>query len=247
MPVIDFDMGLAARVGDVYSSPGIPVEFMPEDMFERKRIVDKITDQDTFSFISFWRSGYVFDPNRWDPASMFSEYTYEGYYNDVDKTSATLFNFYPVIFTYNFVFWDTKREQMDYSSSYLFKNLYRSPITHVHASDAIGLLMNCYMDFEYKLDITDEYILEKSEKVPYFKGKFDLKLEGWLYDITDTGDSGSPIDLIQYIHTFVYNQNNFHIGDIWVPDEKIPDPGLPSGYPDGSNESANLATSYKYK
>ena len=237
MPIIDFDMGLAQRIGDVYSSPGIPVEFMPEELFERKRIVDKLNKKETFSFISFWRSGYVFDPSRWDPATMFE--ANDGYYNDQYKSSATLFNLFPVVFDYSVIFWDTKREQLDYYSSVLFKSIYlKGPIAPVLASDA-KLLMNCYMDFDYKLHITDEYILEKSEKVPYFKGKFDLKLEGWLYDVTNTGDSGSGIDLIRFVHTFIYNEHNFFMGDVWSPDPESGVPsgesGLPSGQPDSTD------------
>ena len=239
MPVIDYDMGLARKVGDLYSSPGIPVEFMPEELFERKRIVDKLMNKETFSFLSFWRSGYVFDPNRWDPSMMFENNF--GYYNDPDMNSATLFNVYPVIFDYNFIFWDTKREQLDYYSTILFKNLYKSgPIMTTMASDAPNLQLNCYMDFDYKLNVTDEYVLEKSEKVPYFKGKFDVKLEGWLYDIVDTGDSGSSLALIKHVHSFTYNENNFYMGEQWiVTPAPSPESGLPLGEPSDEIEQVH--------
>ena len=233
MPVIDYDMGLARKVGDLYPSPGIPVEFMPEELFERKRIVDKLTNKETFSFLSFWRSGYIFDPSRWDPSMMFD--TNFGYYNDPNMNSATLFNVYPITFDYTFIFWDTKREQLDYYSTILFKNLYKSgPIMTTWASDAPHLQLNCYMDFDYKLKVTDEYVLEKSEKVPYFKGKFEVKLEGWLYDVVDTGDSGAGFDhtLIKHVHSFTYNENNFYMGEQWVIEPApAPESGLPSGQP----------------
>jgi len=222
MPVLDFDMGLAVKLGDIYPSPGLTIEFMPEELFERKRIVDKLTNQDTFSFLSFWRTGFIFDISRWDPATMFEQN--EGYYNDVSKSSATLFNLYPLVFDYSFIFWDTKREMLDYYETLLFKKLYRNPITSIRASDAAGLQMNCYMDFDYKLEVTDEYLLEKDEKVPYFKGKFGLKLEGWLYDITDTGASGSGSSLIEHVHMFTYNENHFYMDGQWIPG-----PGGPSG------------------
>lgn len=224
MPVIDFDMGLAQRVGDIYPSPGLSVEFMPDELFERKRIVDKLTNKETFSFLSFWRSGFTFDASRWDPAMMFD--STEGHFNDVSKTTATVYSLFPVVFDYTFVFWDTKREQIDYYAAYLFKSLYLNPIVTIDASDSVGLQMRCYMDFEYKLSITDEYILEKSEKVPYFKGKFDLKLEGWLYNT-------STIEVIHHVHTFEYNNHHFYIDDIWVPDPESGytsgESGLPSG------------------
>jgi len=111
MPIIDFDKGLAVKFGDYYSSPGIPIEFMPEELFERKRIVDKLTNKETFSFISFWRSGYTFDPNRWCPQEMF-DYS-QGHYNNPSQTQATLFKITPVIFDYSLIFWDTKRELLD--------------------------------------------------------------------------------------------------------------------------------------
>lgn len=100
------------------------------------------------------------------------------------------------------------------------------------ASDAPNLQLNCYMDFDYKLHVTDEYVLEKSEKVPYFKGKFDVKLEGWLYDVVNTGDSGSSLDLIKHVHSFSYNQNNFYMGEQWMlTPAPSPESGLPSGQP----------------
>jgi len=229
MPILDFDMGIAKKIGDIYPTPGIPVEFMPEELFERKRIVDKLETKETFSFISFWRSGFVFDTNRFDPSTMY-DYN-EGYYNDIDMNSATLFSIFPVIFNYSFVYWETRRETLDSHMAMLLKSLYRNPIASIIASDNSGLKMNCYMDFDYKLEESDEYTLEKEEKVPYFKGKFDIRMEGWLYDSINTGDSGSSIDLILYVHTFVYNQNNYLFDEIWVPHERVPDPGLPTGYP----------------
>lgn len=236
MPDIDFDMGLAKRIGDLYTSPTVPVEFMPEELFERKRIMDKVKEKETFSFISFWRTGFTFDPNRFDPAQMF--YNTVGHYNDVDRTSATFFKIYPVIFDYNFIIWDTKRELLDYHSVLLFKDFYMNMTLTVSASDTVGLDMRCYMDCEYKLTVTDEYVLEKTEKVPYYKGKFPLKLEGWLYDIVAPSSGSTDTDIIQRVHTFVYNQNKFFMGDFWVPD------ALP-GYPDGEAglpEGANLDT-----
>jgi hypothetical protein len=235
MPVLDFDMGIAARIGDIFPSPGLTVEFMPEELFERKRIVDKLINKETFSFISFWRTGFVFDPSRWDPAMMFD--ATEGYYNDVDKTSATLFNLFPVTFNYSFVFWDTKRESLDFYETLLLKDLYKTgPITSIIASDASGLQMNCYMDFDYKLEVTDEYILEKEDKVPYFKGKFEFKLEGWLYDIN------TESSLVNDIHLFTYNLNHFYLEDEWIPDPSGPsgDPGLPSGQPDTDLELLDI-------
>lgn len=229
MPDIDFDMGLAKRVGDIYTSPTVPVEFMPEELFERKRIVDKVRNIEsgkpvTFSFISFWRTGFTFDPNRFDPAQMF--YNTEGHYNDDEKTSATFFKIYPVIFNYSFIIWDTKREMLDFHSTLLFKNFYLNMTLTVSASDTIGLDMRCYMDCDYKLTVTDEYVLEKSEKVPYYKGKFDLKLEGWLYDVVSPSSGSTDTDIIQRVHTFIYNQNKFFMEDVWVPD---PLPGYPEG------------------
>ena len=222
-------MGLAQKFGDLYTSPGIPIEFMPEDLFERKRIVDKLTNQETFSFISFWRTGYVFDPNRWCPTDMFGYNT--GHYNDPSQTTATLYNINPVIFDYSLVFWDTKRELLDYYSSILFKGLYQSPIMTTMGSDNSGVQMRCYMDFDYKLNITDEYILEKSEKVPYFKGKFEFKLEGWLYDYVTTGP-GTGYELVNHIHTFIYLNGQF-IEDTWVLEPESGAPSGESGLPSG--------------
>jgi hypothetical protein len=231
MPIIDFDMGLASRVGDIYPSPGIPVEFMPEELFERKRIVDKLNKKETFSFLSFWRSGFTFDASRWDPSTTFdSEF---GHFNDATKTIATIYSIFPVVFDYSFIFWDTKRENIDFYSAYLFKSLYLNPITTVTASDTVGLVMRCYMDFEYKLNITDEYVLEKSEKVPYFKGKFGFKLEGWLYNI-------STVDVIHHVHTFTYNQHRFFIEDIWVPDPESGYISGESGLPSGADLDLNI-------
>lgn len=228
MSMLDFDMGIAARIGDIIPSPGLTIEFMPEELFERKRIVDKLTNKETFSFFSFWRTGFTFDSNRFDPSMMFDQT--EGYYNDLDKTSVTLFNLFPIIIDYSFILWDTKREFLDYYETLIFKNLYlKGPITPVIASDAPGLLMNCYMDFDYKLEVSDEYILEKNEKVPYFKGKINFKLEGWLYDIADGSTS-----LIKDIHTFQYNRNHFFLDDVWIPGPGGPsgDLGFPSGQPE---------------
>jgi hypothetical protein len=220
MPILDFDMGLAQRVGDIYSSPGVVVEYMPEELFERKRIVDKLEKKETFSFISFWRSGFTFDSDRWSPGDMFPQYQQVGHYNDSTKKTATLYDLFPVKFDYSFIFWDTKREQLDFYIAYLFKSIYKSPITIVNATDTVGLQMRCYMDFDYKLKVSDEYVLEKEDKVPYFKGKFDIKLEGWLYDTDNVSN------MIEYVHTFSYNQHNFYFGDLWVP---YPDSGYASG------------------
>jgi hypothetical protein len=231
MPVIDFDKGLAQRVGDIYPSPGIFVEFMPDELFERKRIVDKLTSKETFSFLSFWRSGYTFDASRWDPAAMFD--SDEGHFDDASKVTATVYSLFPVVFDYTFTFWDTKREQIDFYSTYLFKSLYLNPLTTVMASDTVGLKMRCYMDFEYKLKISDEYTLEKEDKVPYFKGKFDLKLEGWLYN-TNT------IDVIHHVHTFTYNQYHFYMGDIWVPDPESGYTSGESGLPSGADLDVDI-------
>lgn len=227
MPILDFDTGLATKFGAIYPTPGIPIEFMPEDLFERKRIVDKLNRQETFSFISFWRSGYTFDPNRWSPNEMFDNTV--GHYNGQDLNSVTMYNLFPVIFDYSLFFWETKRELIDLHSSMMFKNLYRNPIMTTEGSELSGITMRCYMDFDYKLNISDEYHLEKSEKVPFFKGKFDFKLEGWLYD---SSSSGPGTDLIHHVHTFVYVGGQFSY-DIWVPDAESGYPSGESGLPSG--------------
>ncbi len=226
MPVLDFDKGLAKRVGDIFNST-TPVEFMPPDLFERKRITDKLANKETFSFISFWRSGSSFDVNRFDPSQMY-EHNF-GYYDDDSKESATLFNLFPVKFSYEIILWETKREAIDNKWAVILKSLYRKPIVDVLASDA-NLHMRCYTDFNYELNVSDDYVLEKDNKVPYFKGSAEIQLEGWLYDKTNTEDSGADTSLIKCVHTFVYNDHLFKMEDIVVPESYQGDISLPDDF-----------------
>lgn len=226
MPLIDFDKGLSKRIGDIFKSQ-IPVEFMPSDLFERKRIVDKLASKETFSFLSIWRTGTAFDPNRFDPSTMYEQNV--GYYDDNTKESATLFNLFPVKFRYSLTFWDTKRELIDARWGAILKSLYRKPIADVLASDA-NLHMRCYLDFNYELEISEEYILEKDNKVPYFKGSVDFELEGWLYDRMNTEDPDAEVKLIKCVHTFVYNNYLFKMDDILVPEDYTGDISLPDDF-----------------
>lgn len=226
MPILDFDKGLAKRVGDVFNS-AIPVEFMPTDLFERKRIMDKLNSKETFSFISFWRSGTTFDVSRFDPSQMYEQNV--GYYDDDSMESATLFNLFPVKFHYELILWETKREAIDLRWALMLKSLYRKPIVDVHASDT-KLHMRCYTDFNYELEISEEYVLEKENKVPYFKGTTEFQLEGWLYNKTNTEESGAETKLIKCVHSFIYNDNLFLMDEIKTPENYQGDTSLPDDF-----------------
>lgn len=227
MPVIDFDIGVLNKVRDIYMSPGIEVVFQPDELFERRRIIYKQELKEVFPFISIWRSGFRFDANRWDPSTMFSQRT--GHYNNNDPTNVTLYSIFPVKFNYTVTVWDLKRESIDFYLIELYKAFYLNPTSTVKGSEAgTNIQMRCYLDFGYDLTVTEEYVLEKEDKVPYFKGTFNFELEGWVYNYTESG-SGSGAKVIQHVHVMYYNDHDVLITHQWVPNAEYGYSGQDSG------------------
>lgn len=224
MPIKDFDVGVLTRVYNIYPSPSIEVVYMQDELFERRRITYKQENKEVFPFISVFRTpGWRFDTNRWDPSKMFWKTI--GHYNDDTRTSTTLYNIFPVIFDYVITFWDTRREYIDIRTAQYLKNLYLSPIINVSASETEAHLdMRCYMDFDYKMVISDDAILEREDKVPYFKSKHNFGLEGWLFDYEADGG------VIQHVHAMYYNKEGQLLEHQWIPDAE-------SGWSGQSGES----------
>src|SRR5208337_4709025 len=99
----DFDIAFTTRFA---TASGLGAVFMPDLMFERKRIIDKLNNNATFSFMSIWREAFHVDSSRWIPSLTWN---YEiGYYQSgSDDLKTTMFSMIPVKIPYQIILWET--------------------------------------------------------------------------------------------------------------------------------------------